>query len=414
VKGIFGDIVKNAPHAGGFPDEAVYPDGEADEAPIIRYVNAILEQAVRKEASDIHFEPYRDSFRIRYRIDGTLHELEPASKNLAQPVISRIKVLSNLDIAEKRLPQDGRLKMALDARAVDIRVSTLPTRYGESIVLRILDREAVNLDLDHLSMPGDILSGVRSAVHRPNGIFIVTGPTGSGKTTTLYSALREVNRVERKILTVEDPVEYEIDGIMQVAVNSLAGVAFSNTLRAFLRQDPDVILVGEIRDLETAQIAVQASLTGHVVMTTLHTNDASGAVTRLVDIGVEPFLVSAALEAVLAQRLVRRIDPENRVAYLPDADTFRALEVDPASFEGKHFYYGRALPGNNRTGYRGRIGLFELLWVSDSIRELINRGTSAIRISEVAIEEGMRTLRDEGLRAVLDGGTTVEEILRCT
>ena len=271
----------------------------ANETPIIRFVNLVLQQAIRAQASDIHFEPFEEEFRIRYRVDGALYEMSPPPKSLALPVISRVKVISELNIAEHRIPQDGRIKMTIEGRAVDLRVSTLPTQFGESVVLRVLDKSAVNLDLDNLGLPESVKSGIRGAVRRPNGIFIVTGPTGSGKTTTLYSALREVNEIDTKILTAEDPVEYEIEGIMQVPVNHQVGLDFSRALRAFLRQDPDKIMVGEIRDIETARIAVQASLTGHVVLSTLHTNDAPGAVTRLIDMGLAPFLLSASLEFVL-------------------------------------------------------------------------------------------------------------------
>ncbi len=386
----------------------------ANETPIIRFVNLVLQQAVRDKASDVHFEPYEDQFRIRYRIDGALYEMAPPPRNLAVPVISRIKVLSNLNIAERRIPQDGRIKMTLAGRAVDLRVSTLPTQFGESVVLRVLDKGVVNLDLDNLSMPQGLLEGVRRTVRRPNGIFIVTGPTGSGKTTTLYSALREVNKVESKILTAEDPVEYEIDGILQVAVNHQVGLDFAKALRSFLRQDPDIIMVGEIRDLETAQIAVQASLTGHVVLSTLHTNDAPGAVTRLIDMGLEPFLISASLEAVLAQRLVRRIDPGNIQSYLPDQEVLDLLGLNAETLSGKSFFYGKAAPENNFTGYRGRIGLFEMLMVSDAMRELINERAPTLMLRRKAIEEGMQTLRDDGLRAIFDEQTTVEEVLKYT
>jgi type IV pilus assembly protein PilB len=302
----------------------------ANQTPIIRFVNLVLQQAIKDKASDVHFEPFEDQFRIRYRIDGALYEMAPPPRNLAVPVISRVKVLSNMNISETRIPQDGRIKMTIAGRPVDLRVSTLPTQFGESVVLRVLDKSVVNLDLEALSLPDDILQTIRDLVDRPNGIFIVTGPTGSGKTTTLYSALREVNSVETKILTAEDPVEYEIDGIMQVAVNHQVGLDFSRALRAFLRQDPDKIMVGEIRDLETAQIAVQASLTGHVVLSTLHTNDAPGAVTRLIDMGLEPFLISASLEAILAQRLVRRICRSCRTAYEPGHELIEMLDVGSA------------------------------------------------------------------------------------
>lgn len=386
----------------------------ANQTPIIRFVNLVLQQAIKDKASDIHFEPFEDQFRIRYRIDGALYEMAPPPRNLAVPVISRVKVLSNMNISETRIPQDGRIKMTIAGRPVDLRVSTLPTQFGESVVLRVLDKSVVNLDLDALTLPDDILGKIRELVNRPNGIFIVTGPTGSGKTTTLYSALREVNTVETKILTAEDPVEYEIDGIMQVAVNHQVGLDFARALRAFLRQDPDKIMVGEIRDLETAQIAVQASLTGHVVLSTLHTNDAPGAVTRLIDMGLDAFLISASLEAILAQRLVRRICRSCRTAYEPGPDLIEMLEVDPLEIADKDFYYGEGCPECSNTGYRGRIGLFEMVVVSDAIRELINQKAPTLAIKQKALEQGMRSLRDDGLRAIFDGNATIEEVLKYT
>lgn len=386
----------------------------ANQTPIVRFVNLVLQQAIKDKASDIHFEPYEDVFRIRYRIDGALYEMAPPPRNLAVPVISRIKVLSSMNISETRIPQDGRIKMTIAGRPVDLRVSTLPTAYGESVVLRVLDKSVVNLDLEALSLPTDILQTIRDLVARPNGIFVVTGPTGSGKTTTLYSALREVNKVETKILTAEDPVEYEIDGIMQVAVNHQVGLDFSSALRSFLRQDPDKIMVGEIRDLETAQIAVQASLTGHVVLSTLHTNDAPGAVTRLIDMGLEPFLISASLEAVLAQRLVRRICRSCRCAFEPTQEMIDMLDVDPLEIADKNFYYGEGCPDCSNTGYRGRIGLFEMVMASDAIRDLINQRAPTLQIRQKALEQGMRGLRDDGLRAIFDGNTTIEEVLKYT
>jgi type IV pilus assembly protein PilB len=386
----------------------------ANQTPIIRFVNLVLQQAIKDKASDIHFEPFEDQFRIRYRIDGALYEMAPPPRNLAVPVTSRVKVLSNMNISERRIPQDGRIKMTIAGRPVDLRVSTLPTQFGESVVLRVLDKSVVNLDLEALSLPDDILHNIRSLVDRPNGIFIVTGPTGSGKTTTLYSALREVNDVETKILTAEDPVEYEIDGIMQVAVNHQVGLDFARALRSFLRQDPDKIMVGEIRDLETAQIAVQASLTGHVVLSTLHTNDAPGAVTRLIDMGLEPFLISASLEAILAQRLVRRICKSCRTAYEPGQELIDMLDVDPLEIADKDFYYGDGCAECSNTGYRGRIGLFEMIVVSDAIRELINQRAPTLSIKQKALEQGMRSLRDDGLRAIFDGNSTIEEVLKYT
>ncbi|MFO8026510.1 MAG: GspE/PulE family protein [Opitutales bacterium] len=386
----------------------------ANQTPIIRFVNLVLQQAIKDKASDVHFEPFEDQFRIRYRIDGALYEMAPPPRNLAVPVTSRVKVLSNMNISETRIPQDGRIKMTIAGRPVDLRVSTLPTQFGESVVLRVLDKSVVNLDLEALSLPDDILQTIRDLVDRPNGIFIVTGPTGSGKTTTLYSALREVNHVETKILTAEDPVEYEIDGIMQVAVNHQVGLDFARALRSFLRQDPDKIMIGEIRDLETAQIAVQASLTGHVVLSTLHTNDAPGAVTRLIDMGLEPFLISASLEAILAQRLVRRICKHCRTAYEPGQDLIDMLDVDPLEIADKDFYYGDGCPECSNTGYSGRIGLFEMIVVSDAIRELINQRAPTLSIKQKALEQGMRSLRDDGLRAIFDGNSTIEEVLKYT
>ena len=386
----------------------------ANQTPIIRFVNLVLKQAIKDKASDVHFEPYEDKFRIRYRIDGALYEMAPPPKNLAVPVISRIKVLSNMNISENRIPQDGRIKMTIAGRPVDLRVSTLPTAYGESVVLRILDKSVVNLDLEALSLPSDIMDSIRDLVARPNGIFVVTGPTGSGKTTTLYSALREVNQVDTKILTAEDPVEYEVEGIMQVAVNHQVGLDFSKALRSFLRQDPDKIMIGEIRDLETAQIAVQASLTGHVVLSTLHTNDAPGAVTRLIDMGLEPFLISASLEAVLAQRLVRRICRKCRRSYEPSQDIMDVLDVDPLEIADKNFYFGEGCEECSQTGYKGRIGLFEMIMVSDSIRDLVNNRAPTLQIRQKALEQGMRGLRDDGLRAIFDGNTTIEEVLKYT
>ncbi len=386
----------------------------ANQAPIIRFVDLVLQEAVKAKASDIHFEPFEDQFRIRYRIDGSLYEMAPPPKNLAPAVTARVKVLSSLNIAERRVPQDGRIKTTIGGRAIDLRVSTLPTQFGESLVLRILDKTVVNLSLDALSMQEDIKEGIRTMVNRPNGIFIVTGPTGSGKTTTLYSALREVNTEDVKILTAEDPVEYEVEGIMQVPINHQVGLTFAAALRSFLRQDPDTIMVGEIRDIETAQIAVQASLTGHVVLSTLHTNDAPGAVTRLIDMGLEPFLISASLEGVLAQRLLRKICKSCRTAYEPDKEVVNMLDVDALEIANKKFYFGKGCPECNRSGYRGRQGLFELMTISDSIRTLITQRAPTLVLKQKAIEVGMRPLRDDGLRCIFDGLTTIEEVLKYT
>ena len=387
---------------------------QASQAPIIRFVDLVLQEGVKAKASDIHFEPFEHEFRIRLRIDGSLYEMAPPPKNLASAVIARVKVLSSLNIAERRVPQDGRIKTTISGRQIDLRVSTLPTQFGESVVLRILDKSVVNLSLEALSMQDDIKEGIRGMVGRPNGIFIVTGPTGSGKTTTLYSALKEVNTEDVKILTAEDPVEYEVEGIMQVPINHQVGLTFAAALRSFLRQDPDTIMVGEIRDIETAQIAVQASLTGHVVLSTLHTNDAPGAVTRLIDMGLEPFLISASLEGVLAQRLLRRICKTCRTPYEPDKDVVNMLDVDALEIANKKFYYGKGCPDCNRSGYKGRQGLFELMTINDQLRNLITQKAPTLVLKQKAIESGMRPLRDDGLRCIFDGHTSIEEVLKYT
>ena len=386
----------------------------ANQAPIVRFVNLILFQAIQDRASDIHFEPFEDEFKIRYRVDGALYEMAPPPKHLALPVISRIKVLSNLNIAERRLPQDGRIQLPVGGRQVDLRVSTLPTQFGESVVLRVLDRTVVNLELESLGMPADLQERLQELIHIPNGIFIVTGPTGSGKTTTLYSCLKRINTIDLKILTAEDPVEYDIEGLMQVPVNEAIGMTFSRALRAFLRQDPDIIMVGEMRDLDTAQISIQASLTGHLVFTTLHTNDAPGAVTRMIDMGVEPFLISSTLEGILAQRLVRTVCKRCRVAYEPTEAILTEIGLSRADVKDRPFYYGKGCVECNETGYKGRKGLFELLIVSEPIRELINIRAPAGVIRAKALELGMRTLREDGVRSILNGETTVEEVLKYT
>jgi len=386
----------------------------AGQTPIIRFVNLVIGQAIRDKASDIHFEPFEHEFKIRYRIDGSLYEMAPPPKHLALPITSRVKVLANLNIAERRIPQDGRIKLTLGGRSVDLRVSTLPTQFGESVVLRVLDQSAVQLDISALGMPTDVFEGINEIIHRPNGIFIVTGPTGSGKTTTLYSALRVINTTDLKLLTAEDPVEYEIEGIMQVPVNHAVGLTFAAALRSFLRQDPDVIMVGEIRDLETAQIAIQASLTGHLVLSTLHTNDAPGAVTRLVDMGVEPFLIASSLEAVLAQRLVRRICKSCKTAYEPPAALLQQLGIDPVDIGNREFFYGKGCEHCSDSGYRGRMGVYEWLRLSESIRDLVVERASTMVIKQKALEQGMRTLRDDGLRAIFDGATSIEEVIKYT
>ena len=387
---------------------------EANAAPIIKYVDLILEKAIAARASDIHFEPFETEFKIRYRVDGALYEMDPPPFRLALPVISRVKVMSNLNIAERRLPQDGRIQRTINGRQVDLRVSTLPTAFGESVVLRVLDRSSVNLDLETLGMPAETMAYILEVIEKPNGIFIVTGPTGSGKTTTLYSCLRKINTIDSKLLTAEDPVEYEIDGIIQVPINDSIGLTFSRVLRAFLRQDPDRILIGETRDMETAQIAIQASLTGHLVFTTLHTNDSTGAVTRLMDMGIEPFLISASLECVLAQRLIRKICTSCRTAYEPSEQVLASLGLSVHDIGDKSFYYGKGCENCNQTGYKGRKGIYELLKISDPIREMINNRTPGILIRQKAIELGMNTLREDGLRSIYEGLSTIEEVVKYT
>lgn len=387
---------------------------EANSAPIIRYVDLVLYQAINEGASDIHFEPFEQEFKIRYRVDGALYEMAPPPVHLALPIISRIKVMSNMNIAEKRVPQDGRIVKHVGEKQVDMRVSSLPTQHGESIVLRVLDRGNINLDLDMLGMPDAIFNYINNTVRKPNGIFICTGPTGAGKTTTLYAALREINTVDSKILTAEDPVEYDVDGIIQVPVYENIGLTFARILRAFLRQDPDRILVGEIRDMDTAQIAIQASLTGHLVLTTLHTNDAPGAVTRLVDMGTEPFLVAASLEGILAQRLLRTICKDCKASYEPSEALLNQLGVSSHELGDKEFYTGRGCDVCDQTGYKGRRGLFELLDITDPIRDLITDRAPTVVIKQKAIELGMNTLREDGLRNIYDGNTTIEEVLKYT
>ena len=393
---------------------ALAVESEANTTPIIRFVDLILFQAIQDRASDIHFEPFENEFKIRYRVDGALYEMPPPPRHLALPVISRVKVMANLNIAERRLPQDGRIQKNIAGRPVDLRVSTLPTQFGESVVLRVLDRSTVNLDLECLGLPDSIHEHITEIINRPNGIFIVTGPTGSGKTTTLYSCLRKINTVDSKLMTAEEPVEYDLEGIVQVPVNEAIGLTFARALRAFLRQDPDRIMVGEIRDLETAQISIQASLTGHLVFTTLHTNDAPGAITRLIDMGVEPFLISSTLEAVLGQRLLRRICPDCRATYEPNETELSELALSRRDLGEQNFYYGKGCDACNQTGYKGRKGIFEWMKVTDPLRELINERAPTVMLKEKAIELGMITLRQDGLRSIFAGETTTEEVLKYT
>jgi type IV pilus assembly protein PilB len=386
----------------------------ANEVPIVKFVNLVLQQAVLDRASDIHFEPFESEFRIRYRVDGALYEMVPPPKSLALAITSRVKVMANLNITEVRLPQDGRISATIMGRQVDLRVSTLPTAFGESVVLRVLDRSSVTLDIDALGFPKYLHDFVTEVIQRPNGIFVVTGPTGCGKTTTLYSCLRRVNTIDSKLLTAEDPVEFDIDGIMQVAINESVGMTFAKALKSFLRQDPDIIMVGEMRDLETAQISIQASLTGHLVLSTLHTNDAPGAVTRLVDMGVEPFLISSTLMAVLAQRLVRTTCTNCRTPFEPTENQLSLLNLSPHDLGDKVFYYGRGCSVCNDTGYKGRKGIYELLVMSEPIRGLINERAPTVVMRQKAVELGMVTLREDGLRGIFEGDTTIEEIVKYT
>jgi type IV pilus assembly protein PilB len=386
----------------------------ASSAPIVSYVNTVLAQAIQARASDIHFEPFEFDFKIRYRVDGALYEMAPPPRSLASAVTSRIKVMSQMNIAERRVPQDGRIQTTLSGRQVDLRVSTLPTQFGESVVLRVLDRSAVKLELEVLGMPKRIYDYIVEVIEKPNGIFIVTGPTGSGKTTTLYACLNRINTTDTKLLTAEEPVEYEIEGIQQVPINENIGLTFGRALRAFLRQDPDRIMVGETRDLETAQIAIQASLTGHLVFTTLHTNDAPGAVARLIDMGVEPFLIASSLEGVLGQRLVRKICTACRQPYEPSEAVLRQIGLTIHDIGDKNFYYGPGCPECNNTGYKGRKGIYELLDITEPIRELITQRAPSQVIRQKAIEQGMNTLRADGLRSIFEGETTIEEVLKYT
>jgi type IV pilus assembly protein PilB len=395
-------------------DGAAAVEAEANATPIIRFVDLILYQAIQDRASDIHFEPFENEFKIRYRVDGALYEMPPPPRHLALPVISRVKVMANMNIAERRLPQDGRIQKNIGGRSVDLRVSTLPTQFGESLVLRVLDRTTVNLDLEMLGMPDYIHDYVLEVIQRPNGIFIATGPTGSGKTTTLYSCLRKINTIDSKLLTAEEPVEYDLEGIVQVPVNEAIGLTFARVLRAFLRQDPDRIMVGETRDLQTAQIAIQASLTGHLVFTTLHTNDAPGAITRLIDMGAEPFLISSTLEAVLGQRLLRRICQQCRTTYEPNEALLAQLEISLRNIGAKKFCCGKGCQACNNTGYKGRKGIYELMKITDPLRELINERAPTVVLRQKAVELGMVTLRQDGLRSIFAGDTTIEEVLKYT
>ncbi len=386
----------------------------ADAAPVRKLLNYVLLVAIRDKASDIHFEPFEDEFKIRYRIDGVLYEMVPPPKQLAIAIASRIKVMSELDIAERRLPQDGRMELNISGNPIELRIAILPTMFGESCVMRVLDRTVVQLDIHRLGLRDDELQTFDDLLKLPNGIILVTGPTGAGKTTTLYAALNTVNTIDVKIITTEYPVEYEIDGIVQVQVNPDIGVTFAHCLRSILRQDPDKILVGEIRDVETAQIAIQSSLTGHVVFSTVHTNDAPSTVTRLIDMGLEPYMITATLEAVVAQRLVRRICERCRKDFTPTEDMLMELNLRPADVRGKRFAYGPGCDHCNNTGFKGRMAIFEIFVMDDDIREIIMNQGSTQALREAAMRKGMRTLRDSGLLAIYDGETTIEEVVRET
>jgi type IV pilus assembly protein PilB len=386
----------------------------ADSNPVKKLINMVLLQAIKAKASDIHFEPFETEFKMRYRIDGVLYEMTPPPPHIAPAISSRVKVMANLDIAEHRLPQDGRIELNVNNMPIDLRVSVLPTMFGESVVMRVLDRGNVNLDLDKLGMREDDLHAIRQLIHKPNGIVIVTGPTGSGKTTTLYSALRELNDPSMKLITAEDPVEYDIDGIIQCQIKPDIELTFGKILRSMLRQDPDTILVGEVRDKETAEIAVQASLTGHLVFTTLHTNDAPSAIARLLDLGLEPFLVTATLEGIIAQRLVRRICNNCKTTYTPTEEQLMELELRADDVKGKTFYYGKGCEVCNNTGYKGRMGVYEIMTFDDEMRDLIIAHASTQVLRMEAKKRGMRTLRQGGLMAIFDGITTIEEVVRET
>jgi type IV pilus assembly protein PilB len=385
-----------------------------EAAPVRKLLNMVMLLAIKDHASDIHFEPFEDEYKMRYRCDGVLYEMVPPPRHLAMAISSRIKVMANLDIAERRMPQDGRIELNVGGNTVDMRVSVLPTMFGESVVIRVLDRTNVGLDLAKVGMDPVTLATFREMIHKPNGISLVTGPTGSGKTTTLYSALNELNEITEKIITTEDPVEYDIDGIVQVPINHEIGLTFAAALRSILRQDPDKILVGEIRDLETAQIAVQAALTGHMVFSTLHTNDAPGTITRLRDMGLEPYLITATLEGILAQRLVRKICEDCRTEFEPSQEILMELNLRAEDCKGRKFFYGKGCDRCNNTGHRGRTGIHELVLITDELRDLISSGTSTDALRTACRKQGMVTLRESGLKAIFNGVTSIDEVVHET
>ena len=386
----------------------------ADSAPVRKLLNMVLLMAIKEHASDLHFEPFEDEFKIRIKADGVLYEMVPPPRHLAFAITTRIKVMANLDIAERRLPQDGRIELTVGGHPVDLRVSVLPTMFGESVVMRVLDRSVTSLELDTTGMNQDTLKLFRNAIEKPNGIVLVTGPTGSGKTTTLYSALNELNEISEKLITTEDPVEYDIDGVIQVPIDTDIGNTFAAILRAILRQDPDKILVGEIRDLETAEIAVQASLTGHLVFSTLHTNDAPSTITRLKDMGVPTFLITATVEAILAQRLVRKICMQCREEYTPPREVLEDLELTSEQVRGKRFYRGAGCEVCNNTGYKGRVGLFELMIMNNAIRDMIMANAQTDEVRAIAVKQGMVSLRAAGIQRCFEGVTTPDEVVRET
>jgi type IV pilus assembly protein PilB len=386
----------------------------AESNPVKKLLNYVLLQAIRDKASDIHFEPFEDEFKMRYRIDGVLYEMVPPPKSIAVALSSRIKVMANLDIAERRLPQDGRIPLVVGGNPIDLRVSVLPTMFGESVVLRVLDRTQVDLRLDMLGLRPRELEMVNQLINKPNGIVIVTGPTGSGKTTTLYSCLKALNTIDTKIITTENPVEYDIDGLIQVQIRPEIGLTFARCLRSILRQDPDICMVGEVRDLETAEISIQASLTGHLVFTTLHTNDAPSTIARLLDLGLETFLVTATMEGIIAQRLVRKICNHCKTEYTPSEEQLMELELTHEDIKGKKLYYGRGCENCNNTGYKGRTGIYEIMIFNDEIRDLIMNHASTSVLREAARRAGMKTLRENGLALIYDGITTIDEVGRET
>lgn len=396
------------------PNDVASLEGAANNNAVIKFVNLILYQGVVDRAADIHIEPFEKDFQIRYRVDGALYAMKAPDVSMAPAIISRIKIMAGLNIAERRVPQDGRIAINVAGRPVDLRVSCLPTAHGESVVMRILDQSATSLDLENVGLAEDVYEQITMDIEKPNGIIVVTGPTGSGKTTTLYSVLRRINNIDTKILTAEEPVEYDVDGIVQVPINHEVGNTFPKVLRAFLRQDPDIMLIGEIRDLETAEVAIQAALTGHLVFSTLHTNDAAGAVMRFVDMNVPPYMVASTLEAVLGQRLLRTCCKECKQPYEPDDETLDRISLTRDQIGTRPFYFGKGCKTCNGTGYKGRKAIFEYLRISNPIRELINRKSPTLIIREKARELGMRTMREDGVRAILDGYTTVDEVLRYT